>query len=108
MLGTALAVLVFVEKRIIASLGLRHQVTEAASVTTEEGITTRGLTVVGTFMPTFLPGWPVENIALWLSLAEGLLLPPVLGLVDATFSEAAGSSCCKNKQQPHKYNVILV
>ncbi|XP_063872167.1 uncharacterized protein LOC135106789 isoform X2 [Scylla paramamosain] len=63
-----------------------------------------GLTVVGTFMPTFLPGWPVENIALWLSLAEGLLLPPVLGLVDATFSEAAGSSCCRNKQQPHKYN----
>ncbi|KAK8740425.1 hypothetical protein OTU49_002901 [Cherax quadricarinatus] len=63
-----------------------------------------GLTVVGTFLPGYLPGWPVENMALWLSLAEGLLLPLVLGLVDATFSEAAGSSCSRNKPQPHKYD----
>ncbi|KAK7069942.1 hypothetical protein SK128_012473, partial [Halocaridina rubra] len=55
-------------------------------------------------MPTYLGGWPVENIALWLSLAEGLLLPLVLGLVDATFSEAAGASCSRDKSQLHKYN----
>ncbi|XP_045605057.2 uncharacterized protein [Procambarus clarkii] len=63
-----------------------------------------GLTVVGTFLPGYLPGWPVENMTLWLSLAEGLLLPLVLGLVDATFSEAAGSSCSRDKPQPHKYD----
>ncbi|XP_071530578.1 uncharacterized protein [Panulirus ornatus] len=63
-----------------------------------------GLTVVGTFLPSYLPSWPVENMALWLSLAEGLLLPLVLGLVDPTFSEAAGSSCSRDKPQPHKYD----
>lgn len=63
-----------------------------------------GVIVLGTFMPSYLGGWPVENIALWLSLAEGLLLPLVLGLVDATFSEAAGASCSKDKAQLHKYN----
>ncbi|XP_042220744.1 uncharacterized protein LOC121865426 [Homarus americanus] len=63
-----------------------------------------GLTVVGTFLSSFLPSWPIENIALWLSLAEGLLLPIVLGLVDATFSEAAGSSCSRDKPLPHKYD----
>ncbi|XP_047488452.1 uncharacterized protein LOC125038872 [Penaeus chinensis] len=64
----------------------------------------QGLTVVGTFLPSYLPEWPVDNLSLWLSLAEGLLLPLVLGLVDATFSEAAGASCSRDKPQPHKYD----
>nr|XP_027231787.1 putative uncharacterized protein ENSP00000383309 [Penaeus vannamei] len=63
-----------------------------------------GLTVVGTFLPSYLPDWPVDNLSLWLSLAEGLLLPLVLGLVDATFSGAAGASCSREKPQPHKYD----
>lgn len=63
----------------------------------------QGLTVVGTFLPNFLPAWPLENIALWLSLAEGLLLPPLLGLVDATFSEAAASSCSRDKSRQLRF-----
>ncbi|XP_076056666.1 uncharacterized protein LOC143034466 [Oratosquilla oratoria] len=58
-----------------------------------------GLTVVGTFFSTYLPEWPSDNLALWLSLAEGLLLPLLLGLVDSTFSEAAGASCSRDRQQ---------
>ncbi|XP_066950489.1 uncharacterized protein [Macrobrachium rosenbergii] len=60
--------------------------------------------MVGTYKSSYLEKLPVENIALWLSLAEGLLLPLVLGLVDATFSEAAGASCSRDKSQLHKYN----
>ncbi|KAK3879342.1 hypothetical protein Pcinc_016076 [Petrolisthes cinctipes] len=63
----------------------------------------KGLTVVGTFMPSFLPAWPLENIALWLSLAEGLLLPPLLGIVDATFSDAAATSCSRDKSRQLRF-----
>ena len=51
------------------------------------------VTVLGTFVPAWLPPWPVEPVVLWLSLAEGALLPLLLLLADGPFRRAAGASC---------------
>ncbi|CAL4114141.1 unnamed protein product [Meganyctiphanes norvegica] len=55
------------------------------------------MTIIGTFNPDWVYGWPLENMSLWLSLAEGLFLPLLLGLVDPTFSHHAGASCCSSR-----------
>lgn len=50
---------------------------------------------MGTFFSDLLPEWPMENLTLWLSLLQGLLLPLVLGLSDSVFAQAALLSCSK-------------
>ena len=64
---------------------------------------TQGLTVLGTFLPDLLPDWPSDNVALWLSLAEGLILPMALGLCDQIFSQAAGASCARENTRSARY-----
>ncbi|XP_037076286.1 uncharacterized protein LOC119097344 [Pollicipes pollicipes] len=46
-------------------------------------------------MPELLPDWPMEVIAVWLSVAEGILLVPLLLCVDPLLRLAVRGACTK-------------
>ncbi|XP_043236773.1 uncharacterized protein LOC122389126 [Amphibalanus amphitrite] len=54
------------------------------------------LLVFGTFLPDLLPDWPMETIAVWLSLAEGILLAPLLVAVDPVLRLSVRSAYTKH------------
>ncbi|XP_047739127.1 uncharacterized protein LOC108671838 [Hyalella azteca] len=58
------------------------------------------LVALGTFTPRLLPPLPYEHLLLWLSAAEGLLLPLLLLLSDVTFRGAATAACCRGARPP--------
>ena len=59
------------------------------------------LLVFGTFLPELLPDWPMETIAVWLSLAEGILLVPLLLAVDPVLRLSVRSAYTKNSSDDY-------